>query len=93
MFVVDICYKVPLAEVEPFFEAHIAFVRKYVDLGVFMLTAKKIPRSGGIILANAPSETELIEILQEDPFWEFGLAVFHMQEVQLSQVSAKLTEL
>lgn len=90
MFLINISYKVPLAQIEPYFDAHIAFVRKYVESEVFVLTGKKVPRSGGIILADIPSEPELMDILKEDPFFEFDLAEFAIQEIQLSQVLPKL---
>ena len=93
MYLINISYKVPVEQVEPYFEPHIAFVRKYVASDIFLLTAKKVPRSGGILLANVGTKEELEKILQEDPFREFDLAEFQVQEIQLSQVSGKLAEL
>ncbi len=90
MFLVTITYKVPLEQVEPYFEPHIAFVRRYYAEGAFVLTAKKLPRTGGLIIANTEDRQQLEEILNEDPFREFDLADFDIQEIQLSQVSASL---
>lgn len=93
MFLIDINYKVPFEKVEPYFEPHIAFVRKYVAEETFLLTGKKVPRSGGVIVANVGNKNTLLEILKEDPFWELDLADFEIQEIQLSQVSERLLKL
>lgn len=90
MFLISIAYKVPFEQVEPHLEKHILFVRKYVDCGVFLLTGKKIPRTGGIILAKAENRETLMKLLKEDPFVEFELAEFEITEIQLSQVSPEL---
>jgi len=90
MFLISIEYKVPFEQVEPHLERHILFVQKYVDSGVFLLTGKKIPRTGGIILAKVESREKLLTLLEEDPFAEFELAEFEITEIQLSQVSPEL---
>ncbi|WP_372773844.1 YciI family protein [Mangrovibacterium sp.] len=90
MFLILIEYMVPFAEVEPHIPAHIEFVRKYYSEGRFLLTGKKIPRTGGVILANGNSKEELTELLKEDPFVKYGVAGFDLIEIELSQVSTSL---
>jgi len=90
LFLITIEYKVELARVEPYFEPHIAFVKRYVESGNFLLTGKKIPRTGGVILAKVESREELMMLLKEDPFMKFDLAEFEITEIQLSQVSPEL---
>ncbi|PTN09386.1 YciI family protein [Mangrovibacterium marinum] len=90
LFLITIEYKVELAQVEPYFEPHIAFVKRYVEAGNFLLTGKKIPRTGGLILAQVESREKLITLLNEDPFMELDLADFEITEIQLSQVSPEL---
>jgi len=90
LFFITIEYKVPLEQVEPYFEPHIAFVRKYVDAGVFVLTGKKVPRAGGLIMAKAESRQHLQTILAEDPFVTEDLATFDITEFELSMVSPEL---
>ena len=92
MFFILIEYKVPFEQVEPYLEKHILFVRTYVDSGVFLLTGKKIPRTGGVILAKVESREKLMILLKEDPFMEFELAEFDITEIQLSQVSPSLLD-
>lgn len=92
MFLISIEYKVSFDKIEPYLDGHISFVRKFVDAGIFVLTAKKIPRTGGVILAKAESREELMKILSEDPFMAFDLAKSDISEIQLSQVSPQLLE-
>lgn len=90
MFLVLIEYKVPFEEVEPHVASHIDFVKSYVEKHKFVLTAKKVPRTGGVVLANFESKEELILVLKEDPFWVHDLANFDIIELQISQVSEAL---
>lgn len=68
MFIINLTYKVDLSEVEPHFEAHMAYVKSYYDKGHFLASGKKVPRTGGVILATAASLEEMERIVNEDPF-------------------------
>jgi len=68
VFIVSLTYKKSLAEVEKHIKAHIAYLEKYYALGKFIASGRKVPRTGGVILANTASREELDKILQEDPF-------------------------
>ncbi|WP_163713994.1 YciI family protein [Mangrovibacterium lignilyticum] len=90
MFLISIEYKVPFEEVEPHLASHIQFVKRYYDDRKFLLTGKKVPRTGGIILADVENHDVLMGILEEDPFLEYELADFDVTEIQVSQVSQLL---
>lgn len=68
MFIVNLTYKVELDQVEPHFDAHMAYVKDYYEKGHFLASGKKVPRSGGVILATAASLEEMQRIVAEDPF-------------------------
>ena len=74
MFVIEITYKVPLEEIDKHFEDHVAFLEKYFAKGTFLLSGRKMPREGGIILAAAASKEIINNIIKEDPFYEHRLA-------------------
>src|SRR5262245_57992609 len=59
MFVIELVYKADLAEIDAHMKAHIRFLRKYYDSGHFLVSGRKIPRDGGIILAVAESRREI----------------------------------
>jgi uncharacterized protein YciI len=85
MFVVELVYKVGLEQIDAHMKAHVAFLRKYYAAGNFLVSGRKIPRDGGIILAVAASREELEAILREDPFCALGLAEARVIEFRASQ--------
>jgi uncharacterized protein YciI len=65
--------------------AHVAFLKKYYAAGNFLVSGRKIPRDGGIILAVARSRRDIEAIAEEDPFYQHGLADFRIIEFRASQ--------
>jgi uncharacterized protein YciI len=68
LFVVDLTYKVPMERIQAVLEAHMAFVRRCYDAGMFIASGPKEPRTGGIVIAKAADEASLRTLLAEDPF-------------------------
>jgi uncharacterized protein YciI len=85
MFVIELVYKAPLSEIDAHMTAHVKFLNKYYASGNFLVSGRKIPREGGIILAVAKSRKEIEAIVAEDPFFEHGLADFRIVEFRASQ--------
>jgi uncharacterized protein YciI len=85
MFVIELSYKVDLAEIDAHMAAHVAFLKKYYAAGHFLVSGRKIPRDGGIILAVGKSRQQIEAIIQEDPFYARGLAEFRIIEFRASQ--------
>ena len=85
MFVIELIYKAPLADIDAHMRAHVAFLKKYYAAGNFLVSGRKIPRDGGIILATGTSRTEIEAIIAEDPFYSRGLAEFRIIEFRASQ--------
>lgn len=80
MFVVSLTYKKPIAEVEPHLAAHICYLDECYAKGVFIASGRKVPRTGGVILAKAESRAALEAILQQDPFYLEDVAEFEVIE-------------
>src|SRR4029077_2251678 len=85
MFVIELIYKVDLADIDAHMTAHVKFLKKYYASGNFLVSGRKIPRDGGIILAVGTSREQIQAIIQEDPFHAHGLADFRIIEFQASQ--------
>jgi uncharacterized protein YciI len=64
--------------------AHVAFLKKYYAAGNFLVSGRKIPRDGGIILAVGDSREQIEAIVREDPFHKNGLADFQVIEFRAS---------
>ena len=51
MFVIELTYKAELTEIDAHMTAHVKFLKKYYASGHFLVSGRKIPRDGGIILS------------------------------------------
>lgn len=85
MFVIELSYKVDLAEIDANMRPHMAYLKKYYSEGTFLVSGRKIPRDGGIILAVGESRERIEAIVREDPFVARGLADFRVIEFRESQ--------
>jgi uncharacterized protein YciI len=61
------------------------FLKTHYDAGTFLLSGRKIPRDGGIILATGPSREAIEAIARQDPFVANGLADVRIIEFRASQ--------
>ena len=85
MFVIELIYKADLVEIDAHMAAHVTFLKKYYASGNFLVSGRKVPRDGGIILAVAKSRAEVEAIIKQDPFVEHHLADFRIIEFRASQ--------
>jgi uncharacterized protein YciI len=85
MFVIELLYKADLARIDAHMAAHVRFLKKYYAAGNFLVSGRKIPRDGGIILAVGESRSQIEAIVAEDPFHAHGLADFRIIEFRTSQ--------
>jgi uncharacterized protein YciI len=85
MFVIELIYKAGLNDIDAHMAAHVKFLKKYYKAGNFLVSGRKIPRDGGIILAVGVSRAAIEAIVHEDPFYEHQLADFRIIEFRASQ--------
>lgn len=85
MFVIELVYKADLKEIDAHMTAHVKFLKKYYADGTFLVSGRKIPRDGGIILAVGKNREEIEAIAAQDPFCQRGLAEFRVIEFRASQ--------
>ena len=85
MFVIELIYKADLAAIDAHMTAHVRFLKKHYASGHFLVSGRKIPRDGGIIIAVGKSRQEIEAILAEDPFVTHDLADVRIIEFRASQ--------
>ena len=85
MFVIELIYKADLGAIDAHMAAHMKFLKKSCASGHFLVSGRKVPRDGGIILAVGKSRIEVEAIAHEDPFYVHGLADFRVIEFRASQ--------
>jgi uncharacterized protein YciI len=85
MFVIELIYKVDLSRIDAHMPAHVAFLKKHYASGQFLVSGRKVPRDGGIILAVGKTRADIEAIVAQDPFVAEGLADFRVIEFRASQ--------
>src|SRR4030081_345372 len=85
MFVIELTYKASLVEIDARMAAHVVFLKKHYAAGNFLVSGRKIPRDGGIILAVGKRRRQIEAIVEEDPFYVHDLAHFRIIEFRASQ--------
>ncbi|WP_454803805.1 YciI family protein [Mucilaginibacter phyllosphaerae] len=93
MFIISLNYIVPLAELDKHMAAHVKYLVKYYAADVFIMSGRKVPRTGGIIIAQADSKDILEKIITEDPFHQHKLAEFEITEFLASQSHTALKDI
>ncbi|MFQ1015593.1 YciI family protein [Avibacterium paragallinarum] len=77
MFLVQISLA-PSDAVSALLDGHRAWLKQYAEEGNFLLFGPYDNHQGGLILAQANSETALQDILAEDVFYHNGLADYQV---------------
>ena len=80
MFVVLLTYTQPIPAVDALVPAHREFLQRMYQAGTFLLSGRKEPRDGGVILATAASVQALESVLAQDPFHVHGVASYQIIE-------------
>jgi uncharacterized protein YciI len=92
MFVIELTYTAPLADIDARMRAHMAFLKKYYAAGIFLVSGRQVPRTGGIIIALGDSREQIEAIMTEDPFCQHGLAEVRVIEFRASQRADDMPE-
>jgi uncharacterized protein YciI len=90
LFIVDLHYIASFDEIEPELDAHVVFLEENYAAGRFIASGPKVPRTGGVIIATAPTREELEEALKADPFMQKNLARYTVTEFRPSMQAKQL---
>jgi len=73
MYLVLLTYLVEESRVLPLRKAHYEFVDRHFSTGLFLLGGRRVPATGGFILAGAVPHEELKAVMSEDPYLLAGV--------------------
>ncbi len=90
MFVISITYVCDISEIEKHLGDHIHYLEKQYSKGIFLASGRKVPRTGGVILAKIESRDKLDQIIAEDPFKKHALANYEVIEFIPTKTSIEL---
>lgn len=80
MFIVQLTYKTPIAEVDKYLQAHRAFLDYYYKQGLLLVSGPIKPRTGGILIALTKDKAYLESVLQQDPYYLAEIADYQLIE-------------
>lgn len=90
MFIVSLNYIKPLSEIEAHLPAHIEYLERHYAEGRFLLSGRKEPRTGGIILMRADSRAQVEAVVAEDPFYRARVAEYEITQFFPTKTAADL---
>lgn len=76
LFLLSLRYVRPLDEVERFLPEHRDHLQRGYAAGVFLLSGRQEPRTGGIILARMPDRATADAWIAQDPFHREQIAEY-----------------
>jgi uncharacterized protein YciI len=85
VFVLVLTYVRPLEEVDALMREHVAWLQENYDAGRFVVSGRRIPRTGGVILARGDDRDEIEAIAANDPFVKGGVATCEVVQFRASQ--------
>ncbi|XLZ72294.1 YciI family protein [Massilia sp. SR12] len=80
MFIITLTYLKPAEEIDQLLAAHREYLREQYANGMFLMSGRQVPRTGGIILATADSRADIEAVIELDPFNEAGAASYAITE-------------
>lgn len=90
MYIFNLTYKKPLDVVDNYLSDHIKYLDKYYKAGNFLISGRKNPRIGGIIIADFESVEEAQKAILDDPFYQEKVAEYEITEFEATKFSDKL---
>jgi uncharacterized protein YciI len=93
MFLVTSTYAAAPEAIAAALPAHRLWVEALYDRGVFVLSGRLVPPTGGFMLARGVARDELEAILATDPFRERNLLDHAIQELQPTRWAPALATL
>jgi uncharacterized protein YciI len=86
MFILSLTYIAPLEDADKHMAAHMEWVRAGYDGNVFLASGRKIPRTGGVILACG-DRAAIEDICAADPFVIQKIAEYEITEVAFTTMA------
>lgn len=90
MFIISLNYKKPLSEVDAYLPAHVEYLKSQYSTGHVLLSGRKNPRTGGIILSSVKAREALETIIKQDPFYRHQIADYEIIEFSPTMAAAGL---
>jgi uncharacterized protein YciI len=91
MFVLLLTYTKPLDEVDALMRPHVAWLKRHYADGRFVVSGRRVPREGGVIIAHGDDREEIEALAATDPFVRGGVATVEAIQFNASQGAENIT--
>jgi len=88
MFVLLLTYTKPVEAVDALMRDHMRWLEEHQSAGRFVVSGRRIPRTGGVIIARGDDLEEIEAIAAADPFVTGGVATVEVIQFRASQTAA-----
>jgi uncharacterized protein YciI len=82
VFIILLRYVKPLGEVDRLLDQHGAYLERNYAAGHFLVSGRRVPRTGGVILARGSTIAEIEAVVSTDPFITEGVATSEVIEFE-----------
>ncbi len=86
MIILSLTYKADIAQADVHMQPHMEWVRQGYERGWFLASGRKIPRTGGVIIAKG-DRAEIEAFVALDPFVIHAIADYDITEVAMTTVT------
>jgi uncharacterized protein YciI len=90
--IITLTYRAPVEEIDKLLPAHVAWLEKGFDEGLFLIAGRQVPRVGGVILCRG-RRAEVEALAATDPFVTNGASDFSVTEVAASMAAPAIAAL
>ncbi|WP_405609252.1 YciI family protein [Streptomyces sp. NBC_01511] len=92
MFVLELTYTAPVDRVDALAADHHAWVDASFAVGAFLLSGRKQPRDGGVILAVGDDRAAVEGLIATDPFVVGGVCAYRITEFVVGRTAPGLAQ-
>jgi uncharacterized protein YciI len=93
MFVITLTYTVPVEEIDVLMPKHLDWLDRHYASGTLLASGRRVPRTGGLLLARAADRAEVDALVAEDPFAQAGAARYDIVEFTPTRTAPGLEKL
>lgn len=93
MYVVLSTYTAPIEEIDFVLPDHAAWLDKHYEAGDFLMSGRREPRVGGVIIARSMPRGKLDAILSMDPFSYRHLVHYEVIEFRATRTAREINAL
>lgn len=90
MYLLNVSYTKPLEEVTAHFPTHAAWVKQYIDAGIFIFAGPKKSKLGGVIGVKSIDKNKLMDLISEDSYVKNDVAEYQVIDLDCKHALPEL---